>query len=355
MNDMKEQIIIIGGGLSGLLTGYRFKKEGIPFKIIEARNRIGGRIHTIQSAHSTPIEMGATWFGDQHNHLIELLNELGIPYFEQYMKGTSFFQPFSTSPASAIPIPSQPPSYRISGGTSTLIHTLASEIGSENIELNQNVKRIDFFEDSIIVKATNKSFKASKIVLAVPPKLWNNTIEFSPPLPKELNHIASTTHTWMEESIKVALTFDHPFWRQKKQSGTLFSNTGPITEFYDHCNFETNKYALCGFINSGFNKLTFDERKKQTIKQLTPVFGTEIQDYSDYNERVWSLEENTYSESITPLYPHQNNGNPIYHTTYFDDRLLISSAEASPIHPGYMEGAIVSANLVTKKIRLVKD
>ncbi|MBC7418283.1 MAG: NAD(P)-binding protein [Pedobacter sp.] len=31
-------ILIIGAGLSGLLTAYRLKRAGIPFKIIEARS-----------------------------------------------------------------------------------------------------------------------------------------------------------------------------------------------------------------------------------------------------------------------------------------------------------------------------
>jgi len=59
-------VIIIGAGLSGLLTGYRLKKEGIPFKILEARNRVGGRINTVNGINNTPIEMGATWFTNQH-------------------------------------------------------------------------------------------------------------------------------------------------------------------------------------------------------------------------------------------------------------------------------------------------
>jgi len=53
--------------------------------------------------------MGGTWFGQQHEHLIALLEELGIGYFEQYMKGKVFFQPFSTSPAESIQPPSQAP------------------------------------------------------------------------------------------------------------------------------------------------------------------------------------------------------------------------------------------------------
>ena len=117
-------IIIIGAGLSGLLTAYRLKKEGIPFKLIEARSRLGGRIHTVFGAAETPFEMGATWFGKPHQNLIKLLEELNINYFEQYMEGTVFFQPFSTSPAQSIQVPVQPPSYRISGGSSHLINTL---------------------------------------------------------------------------------------------------------------------------------------------------------------------------------------------------------------------------------------
>jgi monoamine oxidase len=101
-------IIIIGAGLSGLLTAYRLKKEGIPFKILEARNRIGGRINTVYGTDNTPVEMDATWFGNQHKHLRSLLEELGIEYFEQCMDGTVFFQPFSTSAAESIQIPSQP-------------------------------------------------------------------------------------------------------------------------------------------------------------------------------------------------------------------------------------------------------
>jgi monoamine oxidase len=55
-------VIIIGAGLSGLLTAYRLKEEGVPFKILEARDRTGGRIHTLESKNGTPLEMGATWF-----------------------------------------------------------------------------------------------------------------------------------------------------------------------------------------------------------------------------------------------------------------------------------------------------
>ena len=342
-------ILIVGAGLSGLLTAYRLKQQGIPFKILESRNRVGGRINTIYGTDNTPVEMGATWFGNQHKNLIALLDELEIEVFEQYMKGTAFFQPFSTSPAQSIQIPDQAPSYRVSGGTANLINALYQKLDKNDVLLNQPVKKISFIEGGVQV-TTNKVFEGSKVILAIPPKLWAENITFRPPLPDHLLTIAGQTHTWMEDSIKVALIYNQPFWEQENLSGTLFSNTGPITEFYDHCNDERTKYALCGFINSSFKSLSYDERRNQVVNQLKNVFGQKAEAFVGYEECIWSNEENTFLASDHALYPHQNNGNPIFSEFYSDGKLLISSAESSPQSPGYMDGAVHAADKVVKKI-----
>ena len=64
-----EDVIIIGAGLSGLSTAYQLKKAGINFKILEAQSHLGGRIETIYGKQDTPMEMGATWFGEEHLNL----------------------------------------------------------------------------------------------------------------------------------------------------------------------------------------------------------------------------------------------------------------------------------------------
>ena len=342
-------IIIIGAGLSGLLTAYRLKKEGIPFKLLEARPRIGGRIHTVSGSEETPYEMGATWFGNYHQHLIALLEELNLNYFEQYMEGTVFFQALSTSPAQSIQIPSQPPSYRIAGGSSHLIDRLYQHLDASEILLNQEVTAIKFLENSVQVTA-KKVFEGHKVVLCLPPKLWSKKIAFEPQLPNQLMQIATHTHTWMEDSIKIALTYVRPFWLEEKLSGTLFSNTGPITELYDHCNHERNKYALCGFINASYKNLSHSDRKTRVMDQLKLIFGPKATDVLDYEECIWSKEEHTFETSKTALYPHQNNGNPIFNHSFYNEKLLISSAEAASEFPGYMDGAVSSANEVVKKI-----
>lgn len=342
-------ILIIGAGLSGLLTAYRLKSAGIPFKILEARSRIGGRINTVQGKTATSVEMGATWFNEGHHNLISLLDEFKLEYFEQYMEGSVFYQPNFDGPAKEIQIPIQAPSYRISGGTSQLIDFLYAKLDSQDVLLNQTVTKISFGENSVKVFA-EQIFDGTQIVLALPPKLWAKNINFEPKLPENLQAIAEETHTWMEDSIKVALTYETPFWQREKRSGALFSNVGPMTELYDQCNHERSTFALCGFMSTSFKNLNAEERKNAVLTQLSSAFGAKALDFIDYHECIWSQEEYTFTIAETLLFPHQNNGNPIFRKSYFDDRLLISSAESAKDHAGYMDGAVSAGNLTAEKI-----
>jgi len=132
-----ENVIIIGAGLSGLTTAYNLKKRNIPFKIIEAQDRLGGRIETVQGLANTPMDMGATWFNDVHVNLIALINELEIPFFFQHSEGKAIFQTKSFEPPQIFYVPnSEQSSYRFKEGTTAIINKLKDIVADENIVLN---------------------------------------------------------------------------------------------------------------------------------------------------------------------------------------------------------------------------
>jgi monoamine oxidase len=55
-----ESVIVVGAGLAGLAAARRLSQFGIQVTILEARDRIGGRVHTLHSSQfPIPIELGA--------------------------------------------------------------------------------------------------------------------------------------------------------------------------------------------------------------------------------------------------------------------------------------------------------
>ncbi|UQD55284.1 NAD(P)/FAD-dependent oxidoreductase [Flavobacterium sp. K5-23] len=347
---MNKKITILGAGLSGLLTAYRLQNKGFDIEIIEARNRIGGRIHTIHS-DTAQVEMGATWFNDIHINFRNILTELGIEYFEQFMQGTSYYESLSDTAAQEIQIPQNSPSYRVAGGTSLLIETLKNKLKAVPIHLNETVTSLNFENEKIQITTQNQSFVADYVISTLPQALFINDIIVSPTLPEKLTDIAQNTHTWMQDSIKVAFVYAAPFWRNKNYSGTLFSNVGPITEFYDQSNNVLDKFALCGFISAGMEMYSQTDRLEKLKTQLVKVFGQEALSYTSYHETIWAKEKQTKSTNqIGFMYPHQNNGHPLFRESYCDNRLFFAGTETANQYPGYMEGAVIAAENTVKAI-----
>lgn len=344
------QITIIGAGLTGLTLAYLLKKQGVSATLIEARDRLGGRIDT-RYLDGASIELGATWLGKKHVHLVKLLEELQLDVFEQFMGERAIYEPMSTTPAQLVQLPHNPdPSFRIEGGSSRLIQQLAARLDKEQIHLNQAVKAINVEGEKAQITTSSQIFGADIVITTLPPKLLVKTIHFTPALPESLTEIAEQTHTWMGESIKVGLSYPEPFWRDSTTSGTIFSNVGPMTEMYDHTTLEGSGFALKGFINSAFHGASRDERKKLVLNQLRRFYGEKADQFLSYEECVWSREPYTFTPYQGYILPHQNNGNSIFRSPFQDGRLIIAGSETAKSFPGYMDGAVESAYWAVKKV-----
>ena len=78
---MQQTIIIIGAGAAGLMAARILSAAGHTVTVLEANDRVGGRIHTIHPAGFTqPIEAGAEFVHGKLSHTMELLKEAGVEY-----------------------------------------------------------------------------------------------------------------------------------------------------------------------------------------------------------------------------------------------------------------------------------
>lgn len=344
------QPIIIGGGLSGLALAWYWKQRGIRALVIEARERVGGRIHTVrQQGEAGGIEMGATWLGLKHTALTELLRALNIPVTEQFLGEAAIYEPISTSPPQLVQLPHNPePSYRISGGSDNLIQKIVQQLDPKQIILGEIVKSVSLEGENIRVQTDLQHHESNLVVCTLPPNLWKQTIHFSPELPQNLLQLAEQTHTWMGESIKIGLTYPKPFWRAANSGSTIFSNVGPVSEFYDHSYPDRQFFALKGFLNSAYQVTTASERKSVVLSQLSRYYGQQVHDYLEYIETVWSQEQFTYVPYPDPVLPHQNNGNQLFRQAHWGGKLFFGGSETAAWFPGYMDGAVRSAQEISR-------
>jgi monoamine oxidase len=72
-----ENIIIVGAGVAGLAAGRRLAESGKTVTIVEARNRIGGRIYTHRSGNQM-FELGAEFVHGRPPDLWELIREANL-------------------------------------------------------------------------------------------------------------------------------------------------------------------------------------------------------------------------------------------------------------------------------------
>ncbi|MGI9532530.1 flavin monoamine oxidase family protein [Lutimonas sp.] len=345
-----KDVIIIGAGLTGLVLAYYLKNQGLNVLIVEGRKRSGGRILTVKK-DKVQVEMGATWMHTNHREVLSLLKNLGLNIFEQFMGESAFYEPMANNPHQQVPLPlHQEPSFRIQGGSSFLIESLLRQLDGTEFLYDCRVTSIIKEDHEIGIESNKGDFKAKLVVSTLPPFLFHKTIETKPSLPDEVNNILTQTHTWMGESIKIALSYPVAFWLKKPLSGTIFSNAGPVTEMYDHSNFKQDTFSLKGFVNPAYFSVSKKERLAHIIQQLQHYYGEVAKTYISYDEVLWKRESLTSYPYETTPFPHQNNGHQIYRSSFMNGRLFIAGTETASSFPGYMEGAIVSAKETAQHI-----
>jgi monoamine oxidase len=86
-----KHCVVIGSGFAGLSAAHKLKSAGWKVTILEARDRIGGRVfsYSMPQNKSLVCELGAEWVGESHERLRALCGDFNIPLqkhqFDDYL------------------------------------------------------------------------------------------------------------------------------------------------------------------------------------------------------------------------------------------------------------------------------
>lgn len=78
--DREVDVVVIGAGIAGLAAAQHLTGAGKRCLVLEARDRVGGRIWTSGEWPDLPVDLGASWIhGTEGNPVFDEINRLGIP------------------------------------------------------------------------------------------------------------------------------------------------------------------------------------------------------------------------------------------------------------------------------------
>jgi len=74
------EVLVVGAGIAGLAAARRLRDDGVRVTVIEARDRVGGRVRSHRTAAGETFDLGASWIhGVKGNPIAALARDLSIP------------------------------------------------------------------------------------------------------------------------------------------------------------------------------------------------------------------------------------------------------------------------------------
>jgi monoamine oxidase len=85
-------VAVVGAGLAGLIAGRELRRAGRSVVVLEARNRVGGRLLNADIGDGKVVEVGGQWVGPTQTRVLALARELGIETFATHTAGENVIE-----------------------------------------------------------------------------------------------------------------------------------------------------------------------------------------------------------------------------------------------------------------------
>ncbi|WP_085033296.1 flavin monoamine oxidase family protein [Ensifer aridi] len=357
-----QTILIVGGGLAGLTAASLLHRAGVDFKLLEARDRLGGRILSVDATGEPSgdgFDLGASWFWpDMQPALSDFVHRLGPPYFEQNSDGDVIFQRMSReAPQRYRGMRQESQSMRLVGGTSAIITALADSLPAQSIQLSARVTHVSLEGQEVAVRyvdasGTSHKHRASHVLFALPPRLLESKVLCSPALDFATSERWRRTPTWMAPHAKFFALYDRPFWRDAGLSGTAQSMVGPLVEIHD-ATTASGRAALFGFIGipaDGRAAAGRDAIVSATVQQLAHLFGPEAATPRATLFKDWSDDPMTATADDRQAGGHISPDSRSWVNGKWRDYISLAGSETSLSEPGYLAGAVEAATRTANEI-----
>lgn len=335
------ETLIIGAGLCGLALAEALEAKGHDYLLVDARDRVGGRILSVPHK-SSAVDMGPAWFWPGQPRMAALAERLGVQRFDQFSTGALTFEDEAGAVQRGRGYASMEGSWRIAGGLAALTDAMAAHLGKERLRLSTRVTGLVHEDEGI--KATiagGAAVHARRVVLALPPRIAA-TLSFDPTLPNAIHSTLKQVPTWMAGQAKAVAIYPSPFWRDQGLSGDAMSRRGPMVEIHDASPADASFGALFGFIGVPPSARANEVALRAAIHdQFSRLFGGTPE---ALHIKDWASDPLTATPAdAAPMMAHPTYGLPPGAQRLWDGRVILSGTETAREFGGFLEGALEAA------------
>ncbi|MBT9549423.1 MAG: FAD-dependent oxidoreductase [Hydrogenophaga sp.] len=346
-------VVVVGAGLCGLALARTLIARGLDVTLVEARERIGGRVLTRSDAQTgQALDLGATWYWPETEPRVSaLLGELGLATLAQHDPGDALWltdpnrEPERRQEEGGVHAGAR----RIQGGAARLADALAAGLPEGCLQLGKPVRVLrDRGSHIELMLETGAPLRARQVVLALPPRLVHDRMLLDPPLPATVWAALEATATWMATHAKALVTFDQPFWREAGRSGNAFVRhpQAVLGEVFDACD-DAGGAALGGFVALNPAQREHFQRGLPLLmeSQLAQLHGQAAQG-GRLQLQDWALEPWTCSDTDRATPPEPPLADPLLRQPQWSGRMFLGGSETAAHGAGHMEGALEAADRI---------
>ncbi|CAM5330643.1 flavin monoamine oxidase family protein [Streptomyces antimycoticus] len=344
-----RSVVVIGAGASGLAAASTLTQAGHDVVVLEARERIGGRLLSAPATPEGSLDLGATWFWDDERHVRALLADSALGSFPQHTTGDAVYQDASgVQRLAGNPIDAR--ANRFTTSAASLTDVLAASLPSGTLRLGTPVTAIRTTPSGISVRTPDSVIEAEHVVLAVPPSLALDRIDFGGQLAADLVRVAEQTPVWMGAVVKVVAEYPEAFWRRDGLAGAAFSRTGPLQEIHDMSGPDGQPAALFGFAHPSTARNGGSDFRAAVTGHLTQLFGPQAAQPLALHVQDWSAEQWTSPAQVAQLGDYSLFGHRLYQRPALDGRLHWASTETARSYAGHIDGALLGGERAAQAI-----
>src|SRR5215213_3834380 len=92
MAEHEADVVVVGAGFAGITAARELQRQGLDVVVLEARDRVGGRVLNEPIGDGKIVEVGGQWVGPGQDRLYALAREVGVETFATHGEGANVIE-----------------------------------------------------------------------------------------------------------------------------------------------------------------------------------------------------------------------------------------------------------------------